>query len=54
MKELYISPDAKLLGFAPAERLASNFDDLIGETEIIQGNVSGVIVDDNIDIDISL
>lgn len=26
MKELYISPEAKLLCFAPAEKLASNSD----------------------------
>lgn len=54
MKELYISPEAKLLGFAPVERLASDFDDLIGETDTVYGNVSGVIINETLDIDIDL
>lgn len=42
MKELYISPEAKLLSFAPAENLANgsvSFDDLLGgmDTTVISG-----------------
>lgn len=55
MKELYISPEAKLLCFAPAEKLASNagidFDALldgIGGVPAVSGQ------DGDIDLDITL
>lgn len=49
MKELYISPEAKLLSFAAAENLANgsvSFDDLLGgmDTTVISG-------DDDVDLD---
>lgn len=54
MKKNYIAPEAKLLGFAPAEHLANDMDDLLGET-LTENQVSGVTVDPNgFDIDLDL
>lgn len=53
MKKNYTSPEAKLLGFAPAENLANNLDDLLGET-LTENKVSGVTVIPEVDIDLDL
>lgn len=50
MKELYTSPEMKLLSFAPAERLASSgidFDHLLGglESTVISNGETDVDVD---------
>ena len=57
MKELYVSPEVKLLGFAPVEQLASDYyaemDDVIGGNS--SGGVSNVTPDiGDVDVDISL
>ena len=55
MKELYISPELKLVGLAPAEQLASlsglELDEALGGAE--SGSVSNVLPDIG-DIDISI
>lgn len=53
MKKNYIAPEAKLLGFAPAENLAAELDDLLGDT-LTENQVSGVTVNPGVDIDLSL
>ena len=50
MKEQYISPQMKLLSFAPAERLASrdvDFDELLG-------GISDAVISGNDDVDVGI
>lgn len=53
MKELYTSPEAKFLAFAPAERLASGLVDFDKLLEVDYG-YTGVSVNANLDIDVSI
>lgn len=53
MKEVYLSPEAKLLGFAPAEHLANDMD-VILDSNSTTDKVSGVIVDPGFDVDLKL
>lgn len=54
MKKNYIAPEAKLLGFAPVENLASQLDDLLGTDVLNENQVSGVTVNPDFDIDLDL
>lgn len=52
MKNIYVSPEAKLLCFAAAEQIAAgevNFDDLMGGD-----TYAGVSTDVDVDIDIDI
>ena len=52
MKEVYISPEIKLLGFAPAERLANDMDVILDGTtssDKVSGVISGI---DDIDFEL--
>lgn len=54
MKLHYISPEAKLLGFAPAENLASDFDVLLDDNANQSGEVSGTKIIEGLDIDLAI
>lgn len=55
MKELYISPEAKLLCFAPAEKLASNSDIAFGDLLDGLGGVPAVSgANGDIDLDLTM
>lgn len=53
MKMNYTSPEAKLLGFAPAEHLANDMDVILDSTTSTD-KVSGVTVNPDFDIDLEL
>ena len=53
MKELYTSPEMKVVCFAPVEKLANswvNFDDL-DNISLDNGNGNGGISENNLDLD---
>lgn len=57
MKELYTSPEMKVLCFAPVERLANNnitMDELIGKNELIDANDAIISTNDDIDVGLDL
>lgn len=53
MKELYVSPEIKVMSFVAAENLASTLDEELGTTNVVS-NVNTNLPDAANDIDVTL